>query len=390
MERAAAGRGATALEPDATLSLPEPARQPYGLNAFDDPRATATLAAVARLLQDQVHHLAELWRGMRSGAAPEVLAQDLPVWLDGLLHRGGKRLRPAMCHWGYVAAGGQMGSARHAELVRAATALELLHQFALLHDDVMDESDWRRGEPAAHRQAERWHAAASARGDKAAFGRNLAVLLGDLALVQAERLVGTLSPPLRDLWYELCVELVLGQCGDLTGAAAGRRDRQYAERLAELKSGCYTVVRPLAMGATAAGAGAAAHSALRSYGIHAGAAFALRDEVLGMWGDPAFTGKPVGDDLRAGKPTVLLSLAVERLDGAAAETLGRAGESPMPASDVIALRDAMAAAGLRDEMEALIGSQVGHALDAVRNEALHPAGIAGLVDLTLALAWRAS
>src|SRR4030095_7423690 len=111
------------------------------------------------------------------------------------------------------------------------------HQFALLHDDVMDESDLHRGSPAAHRQAERWHAEADARGDSSAFGRNLAVLLGDLALVQAHRLVATLTPRLRELWYELCVELVLGQRGDLTGAAAGRRDRSRAKALAPTQSG---------------------------------------------------------------------------------------------------------------------------------------------------------
>ena len=128
---------------------------------------------------------------------------------------GGKRLRPAMCHWGYLASGGEIGRPGHAEMVQAATALELLHQFALLHDDVMDESDRRRGGLAAHRQAEGWHANAGALGDRATFGRNLAVLLGDLALVQAHRLVATLRPRLREL-HELCVELVVGQRGDLT------------------------------------------------------------------------------------------------------------------------------------------------------------------------------
>ena len=105
----------------------------------------------------------------------------------------GKRLRPAMCHWGYLASGGEIGRPGHAEMVQAATAFELLHQFALLHDDVMDESDRRRGGLAAHRQAEGWHANAGALGDRATFGRNLAVLLGDLALVQAHRLVATLT-----------------------------------------------------------------------------------------------------------------------------------------------------------------------------------------------------
>ena len=279
------------LSPQQTASMPQ--RVPSA-HAAD---VTVTLAGVQRLLHEQISELTRLWRELDDGQPPDVLAQDLPAWLNDLLQQGGKRIRPAMCHWGYVASGGEIDRVGHAEMVRAATALELLHQFALLHDDVMDESDLRRGRPAAHRQAERWHAQADARGDSSAFGRNLAVLLGDLALVQAHRLVATLTQ-LRELWYELCVELVLGQRGDLTGAAAGRRDRSHAKRLAQLKSGSYTVARPLALGAAAAGGTAAAHRALHRFGGHAGVAFALRDEVLGVWGDPVATGKPVGDDLR--------------------------------------------------------------------------------------------
>jgi geranylgeranyl pyrophosphate synthase len=295
-----------------------------------------------------------------------------------------------MCHWGYIAAGAELAQPGHTELIRAATALELLHQFALLHDDVMDESDLRRGRLAAHRQAEQWHAAAGARGNSAAFGRNLAVLLGDLALVQAHRLVAMLSPRLRELWYELCVELVLGQRGDLTGAAAGRRDRPHAERLAQLKSGSYTVGRPLALGATAGGGTDQAHSALGRYGDHAGAAFALRDEVLGVWGDPAVTGKPAGDDLQRGKPTVLLSLAAPRLDGAAAAALRKAGSAVITPRDVAVLQDAMLNAGVRTEMETLIARHVDEAFGCLNGGALHPAGVAGLTALTKALAWRTS
>jgi geranylgeranyl diphosphate synthase type I len=352
--------------------------------------ATATLAAVDRTLGEQIIELVHLWRELGDGQAPDVLPNDLPAWLDDLLHQGGKRLRPAMCHWGYVASGANVGLPGYAEMIKAATALELLHQFALLHDDVMDESDLRRGGFAAHRQAERWHAEAGGRGDPVAFGRNLAVLLGDLALVQAHRLVATLGPQLRELWYELCVELMLGQRGDLTGAAAGRRDRSHAERLAQLKSGSYTVARPLALGATAAGATARVHSTLRRYGAHAGAAFALRDEVLGVWGDPAVTGKPAGDDLRTGKATVLLSVAADRLDGAAAKALQKAGSAAMCQQDVSALQDAMLTAGVRSEVEKLIARHVEDACTALTDEALHPAAVRGLTDLTSAVAWRTS
>jgi geranylgeranyl pyrophosphate synthase len=361
-----------------------------GHNPVQAADVTVTLAGVTRLLGVQINELTRLWRELDDAAAPEVLVHDLPAWLDDLLQHGGKRLRPAMCHWGYVGSGGDINGPGHADMIRAATALELLHQFALLHDDVMDESDLRRGRPAAHRQAERWHAHAGAFGDSATFGRNIAVLLGDLALVQAYRLVALLPNRLRELWYELCVELVLGQRGDLTGAAAGRRDRQHAERLAQLKSGSYTVARPLALGAAAAEGTAEAQRALHRYGTHAGTAFALRDEVLGVWGDPAATGKPVGDDLRRGKPTVLLSLAADRLSGAAAKALRSAGSPSMTADDVRVLQDAISTAGVRDEMENLIARHVEEACSCLTSGCLHPAGVAGLTDLTKTLAWRTS
>ena len=361
-------------------------RRPRSLHSGD---ATETLASVAQLLTEQIDELALVWRELSGGLALDVLAQDLPAWLGNVMV-GGKRLRPAMCHWGYVATGAEIDWPEHTEMVQAATALELLHQFALLHDDVMDESDRRRGGLAAHRQAERWHADAGALGDGAAFGRNLAVLLGDLALVQAHRLVASLRPQIRELWYELCVELVVGQRGDLAGAAAGRRDRLHAERLAQLKSSSYTVARPLALGATAAGGTAAAHRALRSYGFHAGMAFALRDEVLGVWGDPVTTGKPAGDDLRTGKPTVLLSVAADRLGGAAAEALSKAGSASMTSQDVSVLQDAMLSAGVKDEVEKLIVRHVEDADLALTDGALHPIGVAGLADLTKTLAWRTS
>ncbi len=368
----------------------QPASMPQRVPSGNADDVTVTLAAVQRLLNEQIAELTRLWRELDDGQGPDVLGQDLPAWLNDLLHQGGKRIRPAMCHWGYVASGGEIHQPGHAETIRAATALELLHQFALLHDDVMDESDLRRGRPAAHRQAERWHAQADARGDSSAFGRNLAVLLGDLALVQAHRLVATLTPRLCELWYELCVELVLGQRGDLTGAAAGRRDRSHAKRLAQLKSGSYTVARPLALGAAAGGGTAAAHRALHRFGDHAGVAFALRDEVLGVWGDPGATGKPVGEDLRRGKPTVLLSLAADRLNGAAAQALRKAGSASMTARDVQVLQDAMLTAGAQRQMEALIARHVEDACRCLADGSLHPAGVAGLIDLTKTLAWRTS
>ena len=292
---------------------------------------------------------------------------------------GGKRLRPAFCWWGYCAVAEPEAPEA---LLRAASSLDLLHVSALVHDDVMDESDSRRGAPSAHVQAAAWHREAGARGDADTFGRNLAILAGDLAHARAGRLADGLAEPLRETWHELCLELIAGQRADLTGAAAGRRDREHAERIARLKSGSYSVGRPLQLGALAAGASAEQHAALHAYGVHVGRAFALRDDLLGVWGDPAVTGKPAGDDLISGKATVILALAVEALSGPDAELL------TSPATDVRAVIEALERAGIDQRVEDLISAEIRCAKGALADAPLAPDGIAGLHELAATIAWR--
>lgn len=348
-----------------------------------------TLRGVDEALAASVDAIAASWG--RLGVPPaRVLPDDLPGWLRTLIGRRGKRIRSMMCHWGFIAAGGSPTGRQHTQLVVAAASIEMLHEFALLHDDVMDDSEIRRSRPAAHRQAAAWHEEARGRGDRAAFGRNLAVLLGDLALVEADRLAARLPSALQQEWHTMCLELVAGQRGDLTGAATGHVGLGDAGRVAALKSGSYTVLRPVLIGALAADAAGPALAALRAYGAHAGTAFALRDDLLGLWGDPQVTGKPAGDDLLTGKPTVLAALAAERLTGTAANALHRAGTDQMTPEDVAVITEAMDAAGIRDEVEDSIRCRVDKAIDALHRGPLSTAGIAGLVELTERLAWRSA
>lgn len=350
----------------------------------------SSLTEVDALLAHELDRLQAAWDAFNATSRRDILPLDLPSWLQSLLVGQGKRLRVAMTHWGFVAAGGRPGGPGHDAMVRAAAALETLHLFALVHDDVMDESRYRRGQLAAHVTAERWHAESRAAGDSAHFGRNIAVLLGDLAHMQADRLVHPLPTPLRELWYELCVELIAGQRADLTGAAARRRDLGHAEHVAQLKSGSYTITRPLQLGALAAGAGAPTLAALTSYGHHVGQAFALRDDVLGVWGDPALTGKPSGDDLAEGKATVILALAHNRLAGEAAEALLRLGTRALRPGDVALVQQALVECGVRDDVEALIISEVEAALGFLNAGVLTSAGADGLAAAARHTAWRTS
>ncbi len=346
------------------------------------------IADVDALLAAEIGALALEWREYAGELGLDVLPVDLPQWLSSLLIGHGKRLRVSLAYWGFIATGGAHGSPGYRNMVRISAALETLHLFALIHDDVMDESDSRRGRPSAHRQAEAWHRESASHGDPEVFGRNLAVLLGDLAHTVADRLVDGLPPKLRDLWYILSVELIAGQRADLTGAAASRRDRAHAEYIARAKTGRYTVARPLQLGATAAGAPPAVVEAFLGCGDRLGLAFALRDEHLGVWGDPEVTGKPAGDDLLEGKPTVLLSIAKKRLTGHDAELLAAVGTPRFGRDDVAPLAQAMREAGAEGALETMIDDEVREGLALLEGSQLAAAGVAGLRATAHALAWR--
>ena len=351
--------------------------------------AQACIDDVDALLHLEYARLAATWSSFLGDMGLDVMDRDLPKWMHDQMSVGGKRFRVAMAYWGFIAAGGQVASPGYGHLVTAAAALETLHYFALVHDDVMDESLSRRGRPAAHIQAEARHQDADALGDATVFGRNLAILLGDLAHLQADKMASRLPDELRTIWYDLCVELIVGQRADLTGAAGGRRDAAHARAVARLKSGCYTIVRPLEIGAAAAGASSEIRSALNDCGHHIGQAFALRDDYLGVWGDPQLTGKPAGDDLVEGKATMILALAAERLTNGAARALERVGTQRARRSDIELLQRTLTDNGVRSEIETMIEAEV-RAADARLDSchSLSASGVEGLRSMIARIAWR--
>lgn len=345
--------------------------------------AVATLEAVSARVDDVLAELARQWQKPTS----DLGAVDLPH-LVGDAARGGKLLRPEMAHWGFVATGADPLQA--SSLVELGAALELLHLFALIHDDVMDRSEQRRGEPALHARARTAHQEAGAHGDAQEFGNNIAILAGDLLHAEASHLTAPLPPGVRDVWLAMMRELVLGQHLDLTGAALARRDLNQALTVAHLKSGAYTVQRPLQMGALLGDASEALLACLRTYGHHAGLAFALRDDLLGTFGDGRLTGKPTKDDLADGKATALLALAEERLDGRGTELLGRTGDGDLGSDELEELRDLMLAAGIRDEVEQMVTREVEAAEAALDRGHVEPAAVTGLVNVVRRLGWRQS
>ncbi|WP_250030871.1 polyprenyl synthetase family protein [Paractinoplanes maris] len=238
--------------------------------------------------------------------------------LEDFVLGGGKRLRPAFAYWGYRGAGG----ADTDQIVAAVSALELVQASALIHDDLMDRSDTRRGEPSVHRRFEARHTEAGWRGGSAAFGDSAAVLLGDLALVWSDELLHTSGVGAaeltrgRPIFDEMRTEVTVGQYLDVLTQATADTSLERAGKVARFKSAKYTVERPLLLGAAIAGAPADLHEAYSGFGLPLGEAFQLRDDILGVFGDPERTGKPAGDDLREGKRTYLVAAAFAGLDEA--------------------------------------------------------------------------
>ncbi|MEU5368854.1 polyprenyl synthetase family protein [Streptomyces sp. NPDC005951] len=232
--------------------------------------------------------------------------------------RGGKRMRPRLLWWAMRACGG----AESEPALRLGVALELIQTCALIQDDVMDRSPTRRGRPAVHIALAEQRGLAADPGASAAFGASAAVLAGDLALVWADDTVAeTCLPPgprrhVRALWRAMRGEMIAGQYLDLRGQISGGASAARALRTAYLKSALYSVERPVALGVALAGADEWTTDALCSASRYAGVAFQLRDDLLGVFGDPAVTGKPSGDDIREGKPTYLLAVARTCADAA--------------------------------------------------------------------------
>ena len=306
--------------------------------------------------------------------------------------QGGKRLRPLFCYWGYRATGAGDGE----EIVRAAAALELLHACALIHDDVIDGSDTRRGAPAVHRKFAALHRTSGWRGDPERFGEAAAILLGDLALIWADAALersGFDAATIQlaaTVWDAMRVEVMCGQYLDVVEQARGGGSAERALRVARYKSAKYTIERPLHLGAALGNGTDELMAAFTGFGLPLGEAFQLRDDLLGVYGDPDVTGKPAGDDLREGKRTVLVAYAVESANPAQAEQLqARFGDPQLDDDGVTVLREVIAATGAVRRVEQLIVDHADESLRALESVPMDEEARAALVGLAATATARA-
>lgn len=306
----------------------------------------------------------------------ESVSADSAVLVDAIerLAAGGKKMRPLLCYWGWKGAG---GAADDGGIVTAGMSLELFQAAALVHDDIIDRSDIRRGAPSVHKQFEGRHDNGNWHLDAAHFGTGAAILAGDLCLSLSEEAFASIagSPDTtraaRAIFNRMRTEVMAGQYLDLLEEAVGpdRDPAEAAERalsIVRFKSAKYSTEHPLCIGGALAGASPELLAGYSSFALPLGEAFQLRDDLLGVYGDPAITGKPSGDDLREGKRTVLIARALQGGSPDQKATLNAGlGSSGMSQQEVLLLQDIIDHTGAREEVESLIAERSARSLNAL-------------------------
>ena len=323
--------------------------------------------ALAQFIKDEERDLA------RIGSELDPVSEHL----ERFLLDSGKRLRPIFAYVGFL------GAAKNPtpQMIAAFASLELVHVCALIHDDVMDGSDTRRGAPAIHKSFENLHKSKNLTGSAEQFGISAAILLGDLALIWSDQMLHNAGLSDQQLinglkiYDEMRVELMAGQYLDVYEQALATQSVERALKVARFKSGKYTIERPLHFGAAIAGSHPSLEKLYSDYGIPLGEAFQLRDDLLGVFGDPSETGKPAGDDLREGKRTVLMALAMEKADASAKKLFNDLlGKADLTNDQIKDLQDEIIKSGAVEQVEEMITQFTKEALLALTHSGLSPIG----------------
>jgi geranylgeranyl diphosphate synthase, type I len=347
------------------------------------------VAAVDAVLLERLHDEAEVLLDVSPELAPVIAS------VRGLM-TGGKRLRAAFCLWGARAAG--TGATEVPGVTEAAAALEMFHLAALVHDDVMDHSDVRRGRPTVHRGFADRHAVTGALGDADEFGTAVAVLVGDLCLTWSDDLLAaaivrqpTTAGATREVWRQMRGQVLAGQYLDVLAQTRRASSVATTRRVLHYKSAKYTVEHPLLLGGALAGAPEALLAGYRTFGLAVGEAFQLRDDVLGVFGDPDVTGKPAVDDVREGKRTLLVALAEEAATPAQARVLRRhLGDPAVDETGLEQVRDVLRETGALGRVEERIDRLVDDALGTLGDLPVDATAREALAVLTDACARRAA
>jgi geranylgeranyl diphosphate synthase type I len=341
-------------------------------------RAPDSLTAIVRQVDAELAQSMSTQKDRWTAVDPNL---SLPLSeVERLVLSGGKRIRPAFCYWGFRGAGGEHDS----EIpIRVGAAIELLHVFALFHDDIMDGALTRRGQVTSHTSLADLHSSSGWAGESRRFGEGAAILIGDLTHVISDQLLGDIPDAARHVWHEMRLEVNIGQYLDMLGSARRERSRDMAQKICRYKSAKYTIERPLHLGALTADVerGTQLLPVLSQYGLPLGDAFQLRDDVLGVFGDTAVTGKPVGDDLREGKPTLLLAYAYEKADEKQRRVLDRVGFADLSEDEIATMQQIIVDTRALEDIEITISSLRDEAMNALKQSQIHTSAIAPLEEL---------
>ncbi|WP_374947589.1 polyprenyl synthetase family protein [Agreia sp.] len=318
---------------------------------------------------------------------------------------GGKRFRARFCIAGWRSISTSLDPERERAVVTLAAALEVFHAAALVHDDIIDNSDTRRGMPAAHIRFADVHAQAGFAGSAHSFGRASAILHGDLLLGWSDELVDSALDLLADRqsarstraeFNRMRTEVTAGQYLDILEENAwptvsDSDTISRAQRVMTFKSAKYSVEAPLALGALIGGGSATQVDSLRRFGLPLGLAFQLRDDVLGVFGDAVVTGKPTGDDLREGKRTVLVAFARQGMDDAQRAAFDHSlGRTDLDEAAISDLQKQIESSGALESAERSISTYTAEALEALRLARLEPAAASELEQLARLLTDRSA
>jgi geranylgeranyl diphosphate synthase type I len=314
--------------------------------------------------------------------------------LGRFLLDSGKRLRPLFAAIGHLGVGGELSPG----ILRAISSLELVHVCALIHDDVMDASDTRRGAPAIHKQFEVLHEQEGLHGSARQFGAASAILLGDLALVWAAKALHESGVPAAQIFQslpvydEMRVELMAGQYLDVYEQALASESVERSLKVARYKSGKYSIERPLHFGATLAASYNQEQIDIYSqYGLPLGEAFQLRDDLIGVFGDPEITGKPAGDDLREGKRTVLVATTLSLASASQrSKFLAHFGAAELTFSQINSLREIIVETGALAQLELMIDELTFKAKSVLTHGEITPSAAELLREMAIAATKRSS
>lgn len=290
--------------------------------------------------------------------------------LSDFVRDGGKRFRPIFSYLGYLGAGGEASDAA----IQVSSSLELVHACALIHDDLMDGSDSRRGKPSLHKYFESLHSQSKYLGKPEKFGAAAAILIGDLALSWSDQMIYESDSDSLNLkgalhvFYEMRSELMAGQYLDVLEGVIAKSETERSRKIAQYKSGKYSIERPLQFGGSLASANSKILESYSEYGLPLGEAFQLRDDILGIFGKSDVTGKPSGDDIREGKRTLLIAMTLEGCNPVQKSKIENSlGKSDLSDSEVTSIQEIIVESGALASCEALIENLYARAIQAIQN-----------------------